>query len=181
MDELFPAPSAGFDHPLEILEGCHQRIRRNCTLIERIARHVATKGNDDEARQACRSVMRYFDDAGRNHHRDEEEDLFPALERRATGADVALVGALVERLRREHVELDALWSEMRSRLEGVARGNYSGVTPDAATLFTRSYERHMEIEEASLFPLARRLLDAPTIAVLGLAMAARRGVTPPGK
>ena len=179
MDELFPSPAAGFDHPIEILEGCHARIRRNCALVERIARHVATKGADDEARQAIRSVMRYFDEAGANHHRDEEEDLFPALERRAARANQAPVAALLERLRREHGELDALWKEMRGRLEGLAGGHYGAVTPDAALLFARAYETHMKLEEESLFPAARRLLDAPALEALGASMAARRGVVPP--
>src|SRR5690606_21045263 len=99
--------------------------------IERIARHVQAKGSDAEAREAARSVMRYFDDAGRNHHADEDDDLFPTLERVAQGPDRALVAALLERLRREHRELDALWREMRTRLEAICDGGFSGVTPDA--------------------------------------------------
>jgi hemerythrin-like domain-containing protein len=181
MDELFPSPAAGFDHPIEILEGCHQRIRRNCALVQRVVRHVAAKGSDDEARTAIRTVMRYFDEAGANHHRDEEEDLFPALERCATGADEAPLAALLERLRREHGELDALWKEMREALEAVAGGHGGAITADAALRFARAYETHLALEEASLFPLARRLLEAPALDALGASMAARRGVVPPSR
>jgi hemerythrin-like domain-containing protein len=177
MNELFPSPAADFDHPIEILEGCHQRIRRNCTLVERIARHLGNRGADDEARQAAHTVMRYFDEAGRNHHRDEEDDLFPAMARSARGGDCALVAAVVERLRLEHTQLEAAWRDMRTRLEAVADGARSGITHAEAQAFARAYERHMEIEEATLFPLARRLLDAATVAEVGAAMAARRQVT----
>lgn len=179
MSELFPSPAADFEHPIEILEGCHQRIRRSCALVERIGRHVAAQGSDDEARQAAGNVIRYFEKAGADHHRDEEDDLFPALERLASGTDRALVAALLERLRREHGELDALWSEMRARLEAVTRGEDPGITSEATALFAKAYDRHIEIEEASLFPLARRLLDPASVCKLGASMAARRGVTPP--
>jgi hemerythrin-like domain-containing protein len=177
MDELFPSPAADFDHPIEILEACHQRIRRNCSLIERIARHLGTRGADEEARHAARGALRYFDDAGRNHHHDEEDDLFPAMALRARGEDRALVAAVVERLRMEHTQLEAAWGAMRTRLEDVAGGARSAVSPVEAQAFSRAYDRHMEIEEVTLFPLARRLLDAATVAQVGAAMAARRRVT----
>ena len=30
MSALFPSPAASFDHPIDILDGCHVRILRNC-------------------------------------------------------------------------------------------------------------------------------------------------------
>jgi hypothetical protein len=76
---LHAPPAAGFDHPLEMLEACHERIRRTCALIVRLAGHIAIRGVDQEAREAARSAIRYFDMAGEDHHRDEEQDLFAAL------------------------------------------------------------------------------------------------------
>lgn len=176
MNDLFQGPAADFDHPIEILEGCHQRIRRNCNLVARIGRHLVEKGADEEARQAAAAVIRYFDEAGRHHHLDEEEDLFPALQRLATGRDEALVAALLERLLREHDELEGQWQAMRARLEAVTRGEPVEIAEALAEAFARGYERHIEIEEATLFPLVRRVLDAAALAALGESMAARRGV-----
>jgi len=109
MRALFPSPAAGFDHPIDILDGCHERILRNCELVERIAAHVASKGTDEEARTAAAGVIRYFDTAGANHHRDEEQDLFPALQQYAPSAELNAVFALVFKLRTDHRNLDALW------------------------------------------------------------------------
>lgn len=159
---LFPTPAAGFDHPLEILDGCHERVRRFSALAVRIAERIASNGFDDEARTAARSVMRYFDEAGPNHHRDEEDDLFPAL------GDCA--PELVERLRAEHRQLEALWREVRAGLEA------GTLAVALAESFTLAYRRHIETEERELLPLARRVLDERTIAKLGRAMAVRRGV-----
>jgi len=176
MSELFPSPAADFDHPLDILDGCHERIRRQCRLIERIREHLVSSGADSEARDAARSVMRYFDSAGANHHRDEEDDLFPALLRIVHGAAGEAVQALIVRLREEHAALEASWIDMRASLFEVSEGRDVGLELAAVHAFGAAYERHIAIEERQLLPLARELLDAAEIARLGAAMAGRRGV-----
>ncbi|RYY81317.1 MAG: hemerythrin domain-containing protein, partial [Comamonadaceae bacterium] len=55
------AGGAGFEQPFEMLEACHERVHRMLTLLDRLRRHVAGHGTDEQARQAARDVMRYFD------------------------------------------------------------------------------------------------------------------------
>ena len=176
MDSLFPTPSAGFDHPINILDGCHERIQRQCVAIGRIAAHVAEQGPDAEARVAAANVIRYFDTAGANHHRDEEEDLFPALQQYAPSKELNAVFALLHRLKADHKRLDALWTGMRARLAAIAEGRDGGLTAALAADFAAAYERHIALEEAELLPLARRVLDEPLLRALGGRMARRRGV-----
>src|SRR5687768_6436017 len=114
-------PDAGFDHPIDILDGCHERIRERCELIRRIALHLAEAGTDLQAREACASVVRFFETAAAAHHRDEEEDLFPALYHFAP--DLNAARDLMYRLRADHSRLEALWTDMRARLEAVGRGD----------------------------------------------------------
>ena len=176
MDSLFPTPAAGFDHPIDILDGCHERILRNCGVIERIAAHVAAKGADPEAATAASGVIRYFDTAGANHHRDEEDDLFPALQQYAPSAELNAVFDLVFRLKADHKGLDALWTDMRQRLSALAEGRDGRLTAAVAAEFRAAYERHIALEEAELLPLARRVLDKSLLRALGGRMARRRGV-----
>lgn len=173
MDPLFPSPAAGFDEPIDILDGCHQRIRRNCVLIERLAEHLPAKGADAEAAQAARGVIRYFGEAAAHHHEDEEEDLFPALR---MAAPEEATDALVERLLADHRRLAALWKDMNRRLDAVFAGDATAITPDVARTFAEAYEAHIRVEEGELLPLARRVLDAATLEILGGSMADRRGV-----
>jgi hemerythrin-like domain-containing protein len=175
----FNSPSAGFDHPLEILDGCHQRILRFSDLVVRIARQVEASGVDDEVREAARSVIRYFDDAGAKHHRDEEEDLFPALGRAATGDDRTAFDTLVGRLRADHRQLDSLWTAMREHLQSMVDGREHHLDATSAEAFAAAYERHIEVEERELLPLAQRVLDRHAIHALGRSMAQRRGVATP--
>ena len=172
--ELFPSPAADFDHPLEILDSCHQRIRRYCALLGRLVTHLATHGQDEEALATAKSILRYFNEAGRNHHLDEEQDLFPALIEAASEKERVALEVLLTRLRSEHRSLDALWGRMCSRLEALVRGHAVLLTEAAAHNFAEAYEQHICLEESALLPLARRLLDAPALAHLGASMAARR-------
>lgn len=176
MDSLFPTPAAGFDHPIDILDGCHERILRNCGAIERIAAHVAVHGADGEAQKAAAAVVRYFETAGADHHRDEEEDLFPALQHYAPSGELNAVFDLLFRLKSDHKRLDALWTSMRERLEAVAAGREGGLTAEGAAAFKSAYQGHIALEEASLLPLARRVLDERLLRALGSRMARRRGV-----
>ena len=75
----FSAPAVGFEQPFEMLEACHDRVRRSLALLRRIVDHVDAHGHDAASRSAVADVLRYFDLAGPHHHEDEEEDLFPAL------------------------------------------------------------------------------------------------------
>ncbi|APV52056.1 hypothetical protein BWI17_21725 [Betaproteobacteria bacterium GR16-43] len=176
MNELFSLPTAGFDHPLEMLVACHVRVRRNCRLIERIAEHLEDEGVDEEVIVASASALRYFDVAGRDHHRDEEEDLFPALLAAASASDRPGVESLVSRLRDDHVRLEKLWSEVRALLETVAAGRSAKFPPVLAAALSRAYDDHITEEEGVLLPLARRMLPVETLERVGASMARRRGV-----
>jgi len=101
---------AGAEAPLEMLSACHLRIERQCATLRRLVPHLAAHGATEDARTAAANVMRYFDSSALQHHADEEEDLFPALERIAAGTSARLasddVEALIGRYER-HIE----WEE----------------------------------------------------------------------
>ena len=179
MKSLFPTPAAGFDHPLEVLDGCHERIKRHCATIAAIAAHVLDHGPDERSREAARGVVRFFDTAGATHHRDEEHDLFPALVNFVPGAELNATRALIARLRADHKRLDAAWAQMRRRLMVFAAGGPCDIDLAEAEVFGMDYERHIALEEAELLPLARRVLDARLVKSLGERMALRRGARLP--
>ena len=35
----FRAPAAGFDHPIEMWQACHERVKRMSALLQRLAQH----------------------------------------------------------------------------------------------------------------------------------------------
>src|ERR1700748_365943 len=68
-----------FEEPFEMLHACHQRMERMLALLRKLRSHMRASGADEEVRQAARDVMRYFDKAAPQHHRDEELHVFPTL------------------------------------------------------------------------------------------------------
>ncbi len=162
-------PEVGLDRPLDLLAACHGRIRRFCALLRRLAEPDTPFDPEAAAR-----VHRYFETAGRDHHADEEVDLFPRLRR--LRPDLA---PLLERLVREHRELERLWAVVAPGLAAPEAGRDAAWREAAARFCALSLD-HAALEDAELLPAARETLDAAALGPLGRAMAARRGVPYPG-
>ena len=64
------AAGVGFEQPFEMLTACHERVHRMLRLLGKLREHLATRGHDEQAAQAARDVMRYFDQAAPLHHED---------------------------------------------------------------------------------------------------------------
>ncbi|MDZ4202278.1 MAG: hemerythrin domain-containing protein [Gallionella sp.] len=171
MNDLLGGAAPRFDEPLEILRACHGRIGAQCATLNKLLAHLPQHGCDEQAQQAARAVLRYFDTAGQHHHDDEEHDLFPALLEVAP----AETGALIERLLGEHIGMEEAWRALRPQLLALTQGE---AALDAATVhrFNEAYARHIELENGTLLPLARRVLSDAQVRTLGASMAARRGV-----
>jgi len=172
----FADPAPTFDEPLEMLAACHERIEAQLCTLEKLVEHAGLRGADDAARVAARQVMRYFDTAGANHHRDEEEDLFPLLRRLAAERGRPEVSAVINGLEEDHSTMDAQWSRVRARLAAIAEGLDRRLDAEDVGRFAWLYRRHMEKESALVLPFAREALGESERAALGGRMAARRRI-----
>lgn len=168
-----------FDHPLEMLLACHGKILRQCGTLQKLMAHLKTHGCDEQVRQAAYGILRYFDTAGQFHHRDEEENLFPALRANA-GEDKEQLDALLQRLLRDHAAMLAAWDELRPVLLQLAEGVNARLDDRLAERFINSYTGHIAVENSELLPLAERLLTPDQLRQIGACMAARRGAAMPG-
>jgi hemerythrin-like domain-containing protein len=169
------APGPGFEEPFEMLQACHERVERMLALLQKVRSLLRAGQADEQVRQAARDVMRYFDMAAPQHHRDEELHVFPAL----LGLQDPELVALVARLQHDHVRMEASWKPTRSLLEEVAKGERTA-TDDADDAvfdtFIRLYDGHMEAEESVAFPRAMSSMQREKLHAMGREMAGRRGV-----
>ena len=170
----------GFDEPLEMLAACHQRIEDQLVTLERMVRHLETRGCDADARAAAQAVLRYFDTAGALHHQDEDEDLFPLLRRHAASRERPEVAGALDELEREHASMHAQWMRLRGRLLAITEGE-ARIDPEEVARFAWLYRRHMERESAAVLPFAREALGEAERAALGERMAERRKIPLPPK
>jgi len=173
------APGAGFEVPLEMLSACHHRVQRQCGTLQRLVAHLATRDVDEDARVAATAVMRYFDTSARDHHADEENDLFPALIESMAGSDATCIRELVDSLKADHRSIETQWRCLRSKLARIAAGEAQTLLTSDVQPLVALYERHIAREEAELLPMAARLLSDSALEAVGRAMRERRGVVMP--
>lgn len=167
---LLPGAAPDFSDPLGLLRACHERILGHCCTLVRLAEHIHRKGVDEEARAAMGRIHRYFSTAGRHHHADEEEDLFPRLRGRDAGLDT-----LIDDLLAQHQRMDELWEKLAPLLSegGIDDpGQFERLVDE----FVKSYRQHVITENTRLLPAAGSLISEADRRALGRAMAARRGV-----
>lgn len=172
----FHSPGASTEAPLEMLAACHGRVHKQCDTLRRLADHLPTHGSDTAAQQAATAVMRYFDTAARDHHADEEEDLFPALLDAMAGSDAVCLRALTDGLVAEHRVLEAGWHSLRELLARVAQGEPVALPAAQVQAFVAAYAAHIDKEDTELLPMAARLLSDADITRIGTAMRVRRGI-----
>jgi hemerythrin-like domain-containing protein len=176
LDSAANAPTV--DHPLEMLRACHGKILRQCDTLQKLSMHLKTHGCDEQVRQAAFGILRYFNTAGQLHHRDEEENLFPALRENA-GDDRERLDALLQHLLQEHVAMKSAWNELRPVLLQLAEGMNERLDDRLAARFIDSHTAHIAVENAELLPLAARLLTPEQLRQIGERMAGRRGASFP--
>lgn len=169
-----------FTNPLGLLSDCHRRIEYFLGLLVKVARQARGQNLSGEEREALEVARRYFLQAAPRHTLDEEESLFPRM--RATQSSEAQASLdMLEALHRDHAvadethkEADALiarWLESGALSEGEAH-RLEGMLEDLSAI----YQRHIALEDNTVFPLAGRILSRAEIEAVGREMAARRGV-----
>jgi hemerythrin-like domain-containing protein len=161
----------GFDEPLALLRACHKNILAHCDRLEALLAHIDEQGIDDEARKAARDIVHYFSGSTLLHHRDEEEDLFPRLNRQSLR-----IAELIQDLKQEHSKLDQLWENMVSELKPLPDQHFSDGFLQATRDFCTLSRQHVNRENMEFLPLAASSLSQLDLDEIGASMAARRGV-----
>lgn len=173
-----PAEAASFDAPLTLLHACHDRVHERCALLQKLWRHMARHGADQQAQDAASNILRYFDVAAPQHHEDEERHVFPVL----LASGDAQLEQCARTLLQQHQDMAAAWQQLRPLLQAVQQGQ----TPDPRDLaahaqliehFVALYEAHIALEEEVAFPAGFAAMPAQMQAQAGDEMAARRGAT----
>lgn len=166
---------AGFDDPLGMLKDCHRRIENFLRVLCQVAERAPAGALSPEHRNAVETALLYFRTGGQRHTRDEEDSLFPRLEKAVTAADLEAIGAL----EKEHGEADELHAAVdrlfAAWIASGSLGQEDRVKLRAATDRLKDlYAGHIQVEESIVFPRAAAVLDAEAIGAMGSEFRARR-------
>lgn len=170
----FTSPAAGLDQPLEILEACHERVINHCEILQKLSNHLQKVGVDDQAKLASKNLLRYFESAAKNHHEDEEKNLFPMIIESIAGSDAVCIKEIINSLIDDHRLLEKTWNKIKNTLELIASGIQAEIDQSQITLLITTYKKHIEIEENELLPMAKILLSEEQLDHMSHDMTQRR-------
>lgn len=152
--------------PFEALDACHREVMKALVRMAAFVDHLDDKGVDQVARDMASELVLFFSQNARQHHADEERDIFPAL---LKSEDAELVQHVL-RLQQDHGWLEEDWVEISPQLDAVSKG-YSWYDIDALrqglAVFTELYHDHIDLEESLIYPEAKRLMAERIDAGLG--------------
>lgn len=167
------SPNQPPEDALDLLLGCHQRIRHFTAAAAKLAH--AQGATQDEIRMAAAGVYRYYSVSLPLHEADEEDSLRPRLE--ALG-DERVHHALAA-MHDQHQAIDELIERLLPLLLLVERnpaaleqtgGEMCAITKALEEVFAA----HLELEEEVIFPAIREQLPEAGRAALLDEMRARR-------
>jgi len=140
-------------------------------MLEQLSTNLDNPDKAEEIRSAARQAMTYFSTSARQHHQDEETDLFPLLRRQSLK-----LAEMVHGLQREHRELDTLWGSIALDLKKLHDIGDPAAFVAKVQSFCELTRRHIQQENMEFLPRAESSLSHRQLQDIGAAMAARRGV-----
>jgi hemerythrin-like domain-containing protein len=169
-------PSPGTDTPIANFSKCHEGI---LTRLEALAGLPDLLEAALRAREVAGLTVKFFRDVVYEHHQEEERELFPAVLASAQpGAERERVQEIVERLTREHREVEAAYVRMEPGLKDAAKGHDSSLDGRDVNALVARYEAHARYEEQEFLPLSQQILgrNSDHMAALGLSLHLRHTV-----
>ncbi|MEI7538888.1 MAG: hemerythrin domain-containing protein [Comamonadaceae bacterium] len=146
------APATGF----EAQDACHRQILAHLSLLNELALHIDQFGIDEDAQRRAGMVESFFSGTSRQHHADEEKNVFPPL----LGGSNAELAELVKVLQQDHCWIEEDWLELAPQLRAIASGNNwidSAEFQHNAEIFLTLTRGHIELEEKMIYPEVRAL------------------------
>ena len=158
---------------LELLLGCHDRIRHFTSIAHKLATVAGAPARD--VADAAAAVLRYYTIALPLHEADENESLYPRLKPLLKGELASANQAMVDQHKGINESVRALvplWEQLRDHPERHAalQGELRGYTAE----LQRRWDEHLRLEEKIILPAAREHLKPEDVAAIDKEMKARR-------
>lgn len=158
------------DAPIASFSQCHMGILSHLKAFGGLPMLLETA---TRARKTAEETLAFFQDVVLEHHAEEERELFPAVLASATqGDELERIKSIVERLTREHRQVEATWAKLKPHVKRIARGETADLDTSVVEALVRDYGAHAAFEEAEFLPLCGTILgrNSNHMAALGLSL-----------
>jgi hemerythrin-like domain-containing protein len=163
-----PDPYA--DAPLESFSHCHDGIIAHLGGLDELPVLAEAASR---AQELAAKTLHFFAESMLTHHEEEERELFTAVTASAKPGDEAReVRSMVERLTREHREVEAMWHRLVPQLKRLSSGHVVALDVATAAELVKKYKAHADFEESVFLPLCQVILgrNGSHMAALGLSL-----------
>ena len=150
--------------PLDRLSTWHRLGERQFDVLRWLAGGDAAPAA--AVRNTAQGVLRYFDLTVTVHHRDEEDDLHPALVESMAGSDPVCLREMAESALLAHRAIEEAWRALRPAIVALSRGEPATLATGAVEALVARCQANFAHEDRELLPTAHRLLDAAALAQL---------------
>lgn len=144
------------DVTMQTLSTSHEHMLVRLSELRDLMDHLERRGVDASSRHKAQALVEFFTTHARQHHRDEELHIFPAL----LATKLPDTEAMVRRLEQDHGWLEEDWIELSPMLQAVASDasyDLMALRP-AIDVFSALYLEHIELEDSRAYPEARTAL-----------------------
>jgi hemerythrin-like domain-containing protein len=171
-----PLPHPPTGTPLDEFSQCHVGIVQQLVELDKLPALLEAAA---QARRIAGDLVHFYKDVVREHHQEEERELFPAVLASATpGAEHDEVHAIVVRLSREHREVEAAFERLLPELKAAAKGQEARLEARAVESLVAAYWAHAAYEEEKFLPLSQQILgrNGNHMAALGVSLHMRHAL-----
>ncbi|MGH9467199.1 MAG: hemerythrin domain-containing protein [Terriglobales bacterium] len=156
---------------VDLLLGCHQRIRHFTALARRLAAPTAPQ---EQIGPAAQAVYHYYAQALPLHEADENQSVYPRLRAAAPPRALAEANqAMVD----QHVSIDRIIARLLPQWERLqADPHLAAATAEDAHRLEEAWQEHLELEERLIFPALRAYLSAEDRSAIRREMSERRNI-----
>jgi hemerythrin-like domain-containing protein len=159
---------------VRLLLGCHDRIRHFTEMADRLASNPHSPAGDRQ--EAARAVLRYYEMALPLHEADENESIYPRLQKRLPPGELAEANqAMID----QHTQIDALIAQLLPvwRTIGEDPAEQERLSPhlqENVHRLQQLWTTHLRLEEEVVVPAMLHFLLPQDLGAIEHEMRARR-------
>jgi len=139
------------------LDACHQQIHEHLAALTDLLGQLEAASDSAYCRQKAKTIEAFFSETSREHHAEEERNVFPDL---LSSGNAELV-QVVQMLKQDHGWIEQNWLELAPMLRAIAQGedwvDMAELT-HSAEVFVSLCHDHVVLEETLIYPQARARL-----------------------
>lgn len=139
------------------LDQCHQQIHEHLDQLADLLTRLETYSDSAHCRQKAKTIEAFFSETARDHHAEEERNVFPNL---LLSDNAELVQAVLT-LKQDHGWIEQNWLELAPMLRAIAQGEdwvEIAELKHNVEVFLSLCHDHIVLEETLIYPEAKSRL-----------------------